>query len=425
MAKKGENIKNEKSFLVDTFIDFAKDRGIDKQTLMAIMEDVFRSMIKKKYGDDENFDIIVNATTGDIQALRERTVVDDGEVEDHSSQISLSEAYEIGAEIGADYEIGDTLAEEIDLLDFGRRQVLSAKQTLVNKIKELEKKYIYNNYKEVEGQIIVGEVYQIWRNEILVIHEGAELILPKDQQIPKDHFKKGDTLRAVILSVDFKNNHPRIILSRSSPLFLEKLFEQEVPEIYDGLITIKDIVRDPGERAKVAVESYDDRIDPVGACVGMKGARIHGIVRELRNENIDVINYTLNKALYVQRSLSPAKITDVQILENEKRAIVKMQADQISKAIGKSGLNIKLASKLTGYEIDIYRDSDEIVEDVDLMEFEDEINIAIIQKFKELGYDTAKSLLRIEKEDLVRRTGFSEVIIDDIIEILKQEFEEE
>lgn len=425
MAKKGENIKNEKSFLVDTFIDFAKDRGIDKQTLMAIMEDVFRSMIKKKYGDDENFDIIVNATTGDIQALRERTVVDDGEVDDHSSQISLSEAYEIGAEIGADYEVGDTLAEEIDLLDFGRRQVLSAKQTLVNKIKELEKKHIYNNYKEVEGQIIVGEVYQIWRNEILVMHEGAELILPKDQQIPKDHFKKGDTLRAVILSVNFKNNNPRIILSRSSPLFLEKLFEQEVPEIYDGLITIKDIVRDPGERAKVAVESYDDRIDPVGACVGMKGARIHGIVRELRNENIDVINYTLNKALYVQRSLSPAKITDVQVLENEKRAIVKMQADQISKAIGKGGLNIKLASKLTGYEIDIYRDSDEIVEDVDLMEFEDEINIAIIQKFKELGYDTAKSLLRIEKEDLVRRTGFSEVIIDDIIEILKQEFEEE
>lgn len=407
--------------LVETFSEFSRFKNIDRATLMGVLEDVFRTMIRKKYGSDDNFEVIVNVDKGDIQAFREREIVEDGEVEDEATQISLSEALTIDE----DYEVGDPLAEEIDFLSFGRKMVQTAKQTLTQKIRDLEKSVIFEQYKEIIGEIIVGEVYQIWRNEIMVIHEGNELVLPKSQQIPKDRFRKGDTIRAVVQDVEMRNGNPAIIISRASPLFLEKLFEQEVPEIYDGLITVKGIVREPGERAKVAVESYDDRIDPVGACVGMKGSRIHGIVRELRNENIDVINYTSNDLLYIQRALSPAKITSIKMDDENRKAQVFLKPDQVSLAIGKNGLNIKLASKLTGYEIDVFREMEFDEEDVDLDEFADEIEGWIIDELKSIGCDTAKQVMDLSVTDLERRTDLDVETIEDVLNILRAEFEDE
>ncbi|MEO0899659.1 MAG: transcription termination factor NusA [Bacteroidota bacterium] len=408
--------------LVDAFTEFSRYKNIDRATLMGVLEEVFRTMVRKDYGSDENFEIIVNVDKGDIQGFREREVVEDFELEDETRQIPLSEALSVDP----DYEVGDVLAEEINFLTFGRKIVQTAKQTLTQKIRDLEKQSVVDQYKDMIGTIIVGEVYQVWRNEILVLHESAELILPKSEQIPKDRFRKGDTLRAVVLEVSMRNNNPRIIISRAAPLFLEKLFEQEVPEIFDGLINIRGIVREPGERAKVAVESYDDRIDPVGACVGMKGSRIHGIVRELRNENIDVISYTNNLQLYIQRALSPAKITSTKLDEENGEAQVFLKPDQISLAIGKSGLNIKLASKLTNYEINVFRESDPAdEEDIELDEFNDEIDQWVIDEFKKIGCDTARSVLELSSEELVRRTDLEEEIIENVIEVLKAEFEDE
>lgn len=418
---KKQVVTDKKSDLIESFAEFARTKNIDRATMMGVLEDVFKSMIRRMYTNDENFEIIVNVDKGDIQAFRERTVVEDGEVEDESTQISLSEALKIDS----DYEIGDDLAEEVSFDDFGRRMVTTAKQTLMQRIKELEKTGVYNMYKELVGEIIIGEVYQVWRNEILVLHEGNEIILPRDHQIPKDRYKKGDPIRSVVESVDINNGNPKITISRTSPVFLERLFEQEVPEIYDGLITIKKIVREPGERAKVAVESYDDRIDPVGACVGMKGARIHGIVRELRNENIDVINYTSNEQLFIQRALSPAKISTIELNEKLKRAKVFLKADQVSLAIGKNGLNIRLASRLSGYEIDVFREEDLDEEDVDLDEFSDEIEEWVLDAFKKIGCDTAKSVLRLSVEDIERRTDLDTETIEDVMAVLKQEFEED
>ncbi|MCI4666822.1 MAG: transcription termination factor NusA [Bacteroidia bacterium] len=408
--------------LVDAFSEFSRFKNIDRTTLMGVLEDVFRTMVRKDYGSDENFEIIVNVDKGDIQGFREREVVEDFELEDETRQIPLSEALLVDP----DYEVGDVLAEEINFLTFGRKMVQTAKQTLTQKIRDLEKQGVVDQYKEMIGTIIVGEVYQVWRNEILVLHEGAELILPKSEQIPKDRFRKGDTLRAVVLDVNMRNNNPRIIISRAAPLFLEKLFEQEVPEIFDGLINIRGIVREPGERAKVAVESYDDRIDPVGACVGMKGSRIHGIVRELRNENIDVISYTTNNVLYIQRALSPAKITSIKLDDEEGLAKVFLKPDQISLAIGKSGLNIKLAGKLTNYQIDVLREQepgDE--EDIELDEFDDEIDPWIIEELKRIGCDTARNVLDLSASELLRRTDLEEEIIEHVIAVLKAEFEED
>lgn len=413
-------VQAEKVDLVESFSEFSRFKNIDRATLMGVLEDVFRTMIRKKYNSDENFEVIVNVDKGDIQAFREREIVEDGEVEDESTQISLSEALTIDE----DYEVGDLMAEEINFQDFGRKMVQTAKQTLTQKIRDLEKAVIFDQYKDIVGEIIVGEVYQIWRNEIMVIHEGNELILPKGEQIPKDKFRKGDTIRAVVQNVDMQNGNPKIIISRASPLFLEKLFEQEVPEIYDGLITIKGIVREPGERAKVAVESYDDRIDPVGACVGMKGSRIHGIVRELRNENIDVINYTSNDLLYIQRALSPAKISSIRLDEENRKAQVFLKPDQVSLAIGKSGQNIKLASRLTQYEIDVFREMDPDEEDVDLEEFNDEIEEWIIDELKNVGLDTAKAVLELNASDLERRTDLDRETIEDVLSILREEFED-
>ena len=366
--------------LIESFAEFKEIKNIDRVTMMGILEDVFRSMLVKKYGTDENFDIIVNPEKGDLEIWRNREIVDDEFAEDsfdydENKHISLAEALKIAP----DFEIGEEVSEEVKLSDFGRRSVLAIRQNLMSRLMELEKDSIYKKYKDKVGEIIVGEVYQIWKKELLVLDdEGNELILPKTEQIPSDYFKKGETVRAVVLRVDMKNNNPVIILSRTSPKFLEKLFELEVPEVFDGLITIKNIVREAGERAKVAVESYDDRIDPVGACVGMKGSRIHGIVRELKNENIDVINYTSNSSLYITRALSPAKVTSVKIDDENKRAEVYLKPDQVSLAIGKGGHNIKLASKLTGFDIDVYRDTDVDGEDVDLDEFADEIEDWII-----------------------------------------------
>jgi len=413
-------VKAEKVDLVESFSEFSRFKNIDRATLMGVLEDVFRTMIRKKYNSDENFEVIVNVDKGDIQAFREREIVEDGEVEDESTQISLSEALTIDE----DYEVGDLMAEEINFQDFGRKMVQTAKQTLTQKIRDLEKAVIFDQYKDIVGEIIVGEVYQIWRNEIMVIHEGNELILPKGEQIPKDKFRKGDTIRAVVQNVDMQNGNPKIIISRASPLFLEKLFEQEVPEIYDGLITIKGIVREPGERAKVAVESYDDRIDPVGACVGMKGSRIHGIVRELRNENIDVINYTSNDLLYIQRALSPAKISSIRLDDENRKAQVFLKPDQVSLAIGKSGQNIKLASRLTQFEIDVFREMDPDEEDVDLEEFNDEIQEWIIEELKTVGLDTAKAVLELNASELERRTDLDRETIEDVLSILREEFED-
>jgi N utilization substance protein A len=410
----------EHAALIESFAEFKEFKNIDRATMMGILEDVFRNMIIKKYGSDENFDIIINIDKGDLEVWRNREIVEDGEIEDENKQIGYSEA----VKIEPDFEVGEEVSEEVKLNDFGRRAVLAFRQNLVARITELEKDGVYRKYKDRVGDVVAGEIYQVWKKEVLIIdEEGNELVLPKTEQIPTDFFKKGENLRAVVLRVEMKNGTPQIILSRTSPVFLEKLFEQEVPEVFDGLITIKKIVREPGVRAKVAVESYDDRIDPVGACVGMKGSRIHGIVRELRNENIDVINYTVNNTLYITRALSPAKISSIKIDEATKRADVYLKPDQVSLAIGKGGLNIKLASKLTGYEIDVYRDSELDSEDVDLEEFADEIDSWILDELKNVGCDTAKSVLELTVEDLVKRTDLEEETIKEVMRILRSEFE--
>ena len=406
--------------LVESFSEFKEVKNIDRVTMMRILEDTLRNMISKKYGSTDNFDVVVNIDKGDLEVWRSRVIVEDGKVEDENKEIEYSQAIKIEP----DFEIGEEVSEIVNMNQFGRRAILALRQHLASKIMELEKDLIYKKYKDRVGDIITGEVYQVWKKEILVLDdEGNELMLPKTEQIPSDFYRKGDSIRAVILKVDMKNNNPQIILSRTSPVFLERLFEAEVPEVFDGLITIKKIVRVPGERAKVAVESYDDRIDPVGACVGMKGSRIHGIVRELRNENIDVINYTTNASLYISRALSPAKIISIKIDDANDKAEVYLKPDQVSLAIGKGGYNIKLAGKLTGYEIDVYRDSEPDAEDVDLSEFSDEIDEWIIDEFKAIGCDTAKSVLEMNPEDLVKRTDLEEETIKEVIRILKAEFE--
>jgi N utilization substance protein A len=408
--------------LIESFSEFKEFKNIDRETMMNILQDVFRSMLKKKYGTDDHIDVIINPDKGDVEIWINREIVPDGEVEDENIEISLSKA----VEIEPDFEVGEEVAEEVKLDDFGRRNVLSLRQNLISRILELEKDHIYKKYKERIGDIITGEVYQVWKREILILDdEGNELILPKSEQIPSDYFKKGESIRAVVARVDLRNNSPIIILSRTATEFLERLFELEVPEVFDGLITIKKIVREPGERAKVAVESYDDRIDPVGACVGMKGARIHGIVRELKNENIDVINYTSNDKLFIQRALSPAKITNIEINEVDGRADVFLKPDQVSLAIGKGGHNIKLAGKLTGFELDVYREGAEDIEDVDLDEFSDEIEAWVITELKSIGLDSAKSVIELNKEELLKRTDLEEETIDDVLNVLRAEFEAE
>ncbi|MCC5929476.1 MAG: transcription termination/antitermination protein NusA [Cyclobacteriaceae bacterium] len=413
----------ESTNLIESFADFARQKSVDRPTMIRILEDVFRTMIRKKYKVDDNFDIIINADKGDLEIWRFREIVDDNseDIWDHD-KISLSEA----RKIEPDFEIGEEVAEEIKLEDFGRRAVMTARQTLIQKIKDLEKDNLFGKYKDLVGEIITGEVYQAMSREVLLIDaEGNELNLPKSEQIPKDRYRKGDTVRAIVHRVEMVNGNPKIILSRTSPVFLERLFENEVPEVFDGLITIRNVVREPGERAKVAVESYDDRIDPVGACVGMKGSRIHSIVRELQNENIDVINYTDNLELYIARALSPAKITSMKIDKGNGRVSVFLKPDQVSMAIGKGGHNIKLASKLVGYEIDVFRDIEEldVEEDVDLEEFADEIESWIIDELKRIGLDSAKSVLALTKDELVRRTDLEEETVEDLLKVLNQEFE--
>lgn len=406
--------------LIESFSEFKELKSIDKQTMQHVLEDVFRAMLKKKFNTDEHIDIIVNIDKGDVQIFLNKEIVDNGEVEDPNMEISISDALKIAP----DFEIGEEVSEEFKFNDFGRRNILSLRQNLISRILELEKDHLYKKYKERIGEIVTGEVYQVWKKEIMVLDdEGNELILPKSEQIPSDYFKKGEAIRAVVSKVDMRNSSPVIILSRTAPEFLERLFELEVPEVFDGLITIKRIVREPGDRAKVAVESYDDRIDPVGACVGMKGSRIHGIVRELRNENIDVINFTTNPQLFIQRALSPAKITSIEINEEEKHASVYLKPDQVSLAIGKGGYNIRLAGKLTGYEIDVYRDGESDNEDVDLEEFADEIDGWILDELKAIGCDTAKSVLELSVNDLVQRTDLEEETIQEVLKILRSEFE--
>ncbi|MFD2554710.1 transcription termination factor NusA [Sphingobacterium tabacisoli] len=406
--------------LIDSFQEFKEFKNIDRPTVITVLEEVFRSMIRKRFGTDENVDVIVNPDNGDLEMWRTRVVMEDGFSEDDDLEIELAEAHQFDP----DLEVGDDYIEQITLESFGRRAILAARQTLVSKVLELEKDEVFKKYKDREGELVIGEVYQIWKKEILVLDEdGNELILPKAEQIPADYFKKGDSIRAVVYKVDMMNSNPKIIISRTAPEFLQRLFELEVPEIFDGLITIKKIVREPGERAKVAVESYDDRIDPVGACVGMKGSRIHGIVRELRNENIDVINFTTNHSLYITRALSPARISSIKIDEDEKTAAVYLKPDQVSLAIGRGGHNIKLAGKLTGYEIDVYRENDEVEEDVDIEEFSDEIDSWIIDELKRVGLDSAKSVLSLSLEELTRRTDLEEDTIQEIVRILQSEFE--
>lgn len=406
--------------LIDSFQEFKEFKNIDRPTVITVLEEVFRSMIRKRFGTDENVDVIVNPDNGDLEMWRTRVVMEDGFSEDDDLEIELAEA----KKHDPDLEVGDDFIEQITLESFGRRAILAARQTLVSKVLELEKDEVFKKYKNREGELVIGEVYQIWKKEILVLDEdGNELILPKTEQIPADYFKKGDSIRAVVFKVDMMNSNPKIIISRTAPEFLQRLFELEVPEIFDGLITIKKIVREPGERAKVAVESYDDRIDPVGACVGMKGSRIHGIVRELRNENIDVINFTTNNSLYITRALSPARITSIKIDDDNHTASVYLKPDQVSLAIGRGGHNIKLAGKLTGYEIDVYRENDEVEEDVDIEEFSDEIDSWIIDEFKRVGLDSAKSVLALSHEELVRRTDLEEDTIQEIVRILQAEFE--
>jgi len=406
--------------LIDTFSEFKELKNIDRATMMSVLEDVFRSVLQKQFGTDENFDVIINPDKGDLEIFRNREVVRDEDLEDPNLQISLSEA----KKIDSDYELGEDVTDEVSFKDFGRRSILNLRQNLAARILELEKDNIYNEYKSKIGQIVTGEVYQIWKREILILDdEENELLLPKTEQIPSDFFRKGDTVRAIVTNVEMRNSNPMIMLSRTSPDFLARLFELEVPEIYDGLITIKKIERVPGERAKVAVESYDERIDPVGACVGMKGSRIHGIVRELKNENIDVVNYTNNVQLYIQRALNPAQVTSIRLNEEEKKADVFLRPDQVSLAIGKGGLNIRLASRLTGYEIDVYREADEDEEDVSIDEFSDEIDEWIITSLKNIGCDTAKSVLTLSREELIKRTDLEEETIDEVIEIFQSEFE--
>ena len=412
----------DSAVLIDSLADFAKSKNVDRPTMIRILEDVFRTMIRKKFETDDNFDIIINADKGDLEIWRFREIVDDNseDIWDHD-KIALTDA----RKIEPDFEIGEEVAEEIKLMDFGRRMVMTTRQTLIQKIKDLEKDILFQKYKDLVGEIINGEVYQILSREVLLTDaEGNELTIPKSEQINKDRFRKGDTARAIVDRVEIVNGNPRIILSRTSPVFLERLFESEVPEVYDGLITIKKVVREPGERAKVAVESYDDRIDPVGACVGMKGSRIHSIVRELQNENIDVINYTDNMDLYISRSLSPAKISSIKIEEESKRVAVYLKPDQVSLAIGKGGQNIKLASKLVDLEIDVFRELDGLEEeDVALTEFSDEIEDWVIDELRKIGLDTAKSVLALTKEDLLRRTDLEEETIDSLVGVLSQEFE--
>ncbi len=406
--------------LAESFSEFKEFKNIDREMMMRILEDVFRSMLIKKYGSDENFDIIVNIDKGDLEIWHNREIVEDEDVTDPTSQIAFSDAIKIEP----DFEVGEEVTEPVSISAFGRREILTIRQNLVSKILEYEKDNVYKKYEEKVGEIITGEVYQVWRKEIMVLDdEGIELILPKSEQIPSDFYKKGDTIRAIVLKVDMRNGTPVIILSRTSELFLQRMFEAEVPEVYDGLITIKRIVREPGQRAKIAVESYDDRIDPVGACVGMKGSRIHGIVRELRNENIDVINYTNNPSLFISRALSPARISSITLDDVNMRAEVYMKPDQVSLAIGKGGFNIKLAGRLTGYEIDVYRDTDTDMEDVDLLEFNDEIDQWIIDKLKEIGCDTAKSVLNLNIEELAHRADLEMETAQEVFRILKAEFE--
>ena len=410
--------------LIEAFQEFKDAENIDRPTMMKVVEDVFKTLLRKKYGSDDNFDVIVNAEKGDLEIIRHRMIVEDGQVEDPLAQVGYSEA----TKIEPDFEVGEELFQEIDLFDFGRRAILAAKQTLASRISDLKKNVLAQKYGDRIGEIISAEVYQVWKKEILLLdEEGNELILPKSEQIPQDYFKKGENIRAVVRKVDMKNNNPVIILSRTAPEFLAKLLEIEVPEIFDGLIVIKKIVRDPGERAKVAVESYDDRIDPVGACVGMKGSRIHGIVRELKNENIDVINWTSNIQLLIQRSLTPAKITSMELNNEKNHASVYLKPDQVSLAIGRRGVNIKLASELTGYELDVYRDSEEETGefDVDLEEFSDEIETWVIDELKRVGCDTAKSVLRLTPEELERRTDLEKETIDEVRKVLQAEFEKE
>ncbi|MBM3164711.1 MAG: transcription termination/antitermination protein NusA [Bacteroidetes bacterium] len=406
--------------LVESFSEFKELKNIDKQTMQHVLEDVFRAMLKRKFNTDQHIDVIVNIDKGDVQIFLNKDIVDDGEVEDANLEIAYSDAIKIEP----DFEIGESVTEEFKFSDFGRRNVLSLRQNLISRILELEKDHLYKKYKERVGEIVTGEVYQVWKKEILIMDDDQnELILPKSEQIPADFFKKGETIRAVVSKVDMRNSTPVIILSRTAPEFLERLFELEVPEVFDGLITIKKIVREPGERAKVAVESYDDRIDPVGACVGMKGSRIHGIVRELKNENIDVINYTSNRQLLIQRALSPAKITSMEIHEEDKRVKVFLKPDQVSLAIGRGGNNIKLAGKLVGYEIDVYREGESDIEDVDLEEFVDEIDGWIIDELKAVGCDTAKAVLDMSVEELVKRTDLEKETIEEVFKILNAEFE--
>ncbi len=409
--------------LIDTFSEFKELKNIDKVTMMGIMEDVFRSSLIKIFGSDDNFDLIINIDKGDFEIWRNRIVVADEDFEDPNTEISLSEVHKKGSDY-EDYEAGEDFTDEVKFVDFGRRAILAVRQNLTSKILQLEKDSLFEEYKEKEGVLITGDVYQSWRKETLVLDdEENELILPRSEQIPSDRFRKGDVLRAVVSKVEMRNNTPRIILSRTSPLFLERLFELEVPEIYDGLIVIKKIVRKPGERAKVAVESFDERIDPVGACVGMKGARIHGIVRELRNENIDVINYTDNIQLFIQRALSPAKVSSIRLLEDEKKAEVFLLPDEVSKAIGKNGLNIKLATQLTGYEIDVFREIEEGEEDIDIDQFADEIDEWVIDELKRIGCDTAKSVLQLSIEELEKRTDLELETLEYVLQVINSEFE--
>ncbi len=409
--------------MIDTFSEFKELKNIDRMTMISVLEDSFRNVIAKMFGTDENYDVIINPDKGDLEIWRNRIIVEDNDIDNPSTEITLSEA----RKIDSDFEVGEEVTDEVFFEDFGRRAILNLRQTLASKILELQKDTLYNKYKEKVGDIVSAEVYQIWKKEILLLDdEKEEMLLPKTEQIPSDFFRKGEQVRAVVERVDNKNNNPKIILSRTSPVFLERLFELEVPEINDGLITIKNIARIPGERAKVAVESYDDRIDPVGACVGMKGSRIHGIVRELRNENIDIINYTTNMNLYIQRALSPAKVSTIKLNEDEKRAEVFLRPEEVSLAIGKGGLNIRLASMLTGYTIDVYRDIDDFdEEDIYLDEFTDEIEGWIIEQLKKAGFLTAKNVLTANKSTIAREADLEENTVEELFSILEAEFEDE
>ncbi len=416
--------RQEAVSLSDTFAEFKELKNIDRSTMVSVLEDSFRSVISKMFGTDENYDVIINPDRGDFEIYRNRVVVEDDDLEDPNTEIPLSEA----KQIGDDFSLGEEVTDKVDFASFGRRAILNLRQTLASKILDLQKDTLYNKYKEKIGTIVIGEVYQVWKKEILLLDdEGNEMLLPKIEQIPSDFYRKGDTVRAVVAKVDNKNNNPKIILSRTSPLFLQRLFELEVPEINDGLITIRKIARIPGERAKVAVESYDDRIDPVGACVGMKGSRIHGIVRELKNENIDVINYTSNTSLFISRALSPARISSIHIIEEYKRAEVFLRPEEVSLAIGKGGMNIRLAGMLTDYQIEVFRDVEEATDtdDIYLNEFLDEIEPWVIDTLKSIGCDTAKQVLAIPRDELVRKTDLEEETIDDVLRILNAEFEDD